>query len=683
MAIQSLTDLKALINSTIQDNTTNDISGSDVQTALINAIDTLDSLEGFINVHKANGQTTITAYGSKALARAAVPDDCKKEGVVIAYKISTGWLIEQNLDATAGTWGDDASWQTIGPVSVSQNTNTKGQQLYIGGIKTGNIDDFFNVNSYNNKGDAYTDADAARAAVPSNLRALGMVITYLLADGWHTEQFIEDDVAFWNQASRWQNIVLSEIVLLNRNDKDGSIEITKGRIVIDRFFPISSEPIISTSITVSAISKRYYDSNFEFLSSTYSSDAKYVRIVLVINSTNTEIDDSVVKGQTLTINNVTYELGMPLLPLSQLYMEDILSSIVALNKNDNNGVVEDFKGRILVNRFFPISSEPIIACDIIPLVTIAKRYYDSNFDFLSSTYSSDAKYVRIVIVSNTQATELNDSIVDGKTLTVNGVVYALYTPSLPLHQPFMEKISSQPDYKGEELMQIFPKFTTIGDSLMAGYTNVEDVFVGSAAARGTKNNWVGYIEKRIGQSFTNLAMGSSTTHHWRYADGPAAGYIADINDANIPTDCYIIALGVNDKSVSMSVGTSADIATDYNNNADTYYGNYDYIVRKLLSFNPYAHLMCITNPASGAENYNAAIRYICGLYPSQVHCIDLALNYMPDFTSGIIEDNHYNGHYNPLAYNIISTIIQKAISDFIYNNNSLFKKVPYWPNWPN
>lgn len=137
MAIQSLTDLKALINSTIQDNTTNDISGSDVQTALINAIDTLDSLEGFINVHKANGQTTITAYGSKALARAAVPDDCKKEGVVIAYKISTGWLIEQNLDATAGTWGDDASWQTIGPVSVSQNTLTGNTEINIGGTLQG------------------------------------------------------------------------------------------------------------------------------------------------------------------------------------------------------------------------------------------------------------------------------------------------------------------------------------------------------------------------------------------------------------------------------------------------------------------------------------------------------------------------------------------------------------------
>ena len=133
MAIQSLTDLKALINSTIYDNPSQEISGGDVQTALINAIDTLDSAEGFVNVHKANGQTTITAYGSKSAARGAVPADLHYQGIVIAYKLSTGWLIEQNLDATAGTWGDDASWQTIGPVSVSQNT------LSIGGEDKGEL----------------------------------------------------------------------------------------------------------------------------------------------------------------------------------------------------------------------------------------------------------------------------------------------------------------------------------------------------------------------------------------------------------------------------------------------------------------------------------------------------------------------------------------------------------------
>lgn len=146
MAIQTLSDLKALINSTIYDNTTNEISGSDVQTALINAIDTLDSAEGFVNVHKANGQTTITEYGSKSAARSAVPADFHYQGIVIAYKLSTGWVIEQNLDATAGTWSDDASWVTTGPVSVSQNTDTGGVDIVFGG-QTYNVAE---QSSYNN-----------------------------------------------------------------------------------------------------------------------------------------------------------------------------------------------------------------------------------------------------------------------------------------------------------------------------------------------------------------------------------------------------------------------------------------------------------------------------------------------------------------------------------------------------
>lgn len=203
MAILSISDLKQLVQNTIYDNLNNEISGQDVQTAIINAIDTLDSLAGFVNVHKANGQTTITAYGSKAAARAAVPTDAHFEGVVIAYKLSTGWIIEQNLDATAETWANNASWQTIGPVSVSQNTNTGGQQLYIGDTKKGNIDDFFNVNSYNNKADAYTDVDTARNAVPSDKRALGMKITYLLIDGWHEEQFRGSDINDWDDGSKW------------------------------------------------------------------------------------------------------------------------------------------------------------------------------------------------------------------------------------------------------------------------------------------------------------------------------------------------------------------------------------------------------------------------------------------------------------------------------------------------
>ena len=72
-----------------------------------------------------------TTY-TKANARNAVPAALRSKGMIITYLTTNGWLIEQNL-STSGTWNADANWQTIGPVSVSQNTSNK-----FGIIKIGN-----------------------------------------------------------------------------------------------------------------------------------------------------------------------------------------------------------------------------------------------------------------------------------------------------------------------------------------------------------------------------------------------------------------------------------------------------------------------------------------------------------------------------------------------------------------
>ena len=141
------------------------------------------------------GRTTIT-FGdgtSKVLyAIGSVPD------VAVSQNASTG--------KTTITVGSDSYDVATEPVSVSQNTNTKGQQLYIGGTKTGNIDDFFNVNSYYNKADAYADGPTARSVVSSDLRALGMTITYFLAEGWITEQFIGTSISDWGDITKWKTI---------------------------------------------------------------------------------------------------------------------------------------------------------------------------------------------------------------------------------------------------------------------------------------------------------------------------------------------------------------------------------------------------------------------------------------------------------------------------------------------
>ena len=66
--------------------------------------------------------------------------------------------------------------------------------------------DFFNVNEYREKSDEYADAAAARAAVPDEVKKIGLVITYLLADGWYIDQFIGSNISGWATTSNWAEI---------------------------------------------------------------------------------------------------------------------------------------------------------------------------------------------------------------------------------------------------------------------------------------------------------------------------------------------------------------------------------------------------------------------------------------------------------------------------------------------
>lgn len=92
--------------------------------------------DAFFNVNQYLGAPS-TTY-TKANGRNAVPSALRSKGMIITYLTTDGWIIEQNL-STSGTWNADANWQTIGPVSVSQNTQT----LEIGGVEQGALGGVF------------------------------------------------------------------------------------------------------------------------------------------------------------------------------------------------------------------------------------------------------------------------------------------------------------------------------------------------------------------------------------------------------------------------------------------------------------------------------------------------------------------------------------------------------------
>ena len=229
--------------------------------------------------------------------------------------------------------------------------------------------------------------------------------------------------------------------------------------------------------------------------------------------------------------------------------------------------------------------------------------------------------------------------------------------------------------KGANLMQIFPIYSVIGDSLACGFMNIDGVSVSSANAKMYGNNWTKYISLRIGRRFNNLAVGGSTTTLWRNTH---------ISTANVATSAYIIGLGINDRRSQVTVGSESDIKSDYTQNSVSTYGNLDYIVNKLKEFNPYCHIFMLTIPAiedtynlatfGSCEQQNGAIRYVAGLYDN-VHLIDL--HDVSGYASELISNTFIANHFNPLSYADMSTLIESTINAYMADNYNLFRTAPY------
>ena len=100
-----------------------------------------------INVNALNEQTS--AYGSAALARAAVPSSLRILGLHIIYLLAGGWFEDEYIGSDVSGWGTASNWRAVEPVSVSQNTETGKTELLIGNTPILIIDNKPELNSDN------------------------------------------------------------------------------------------------------------------------------------------------------------------------------------------------------------------------------------------------------------------------------------------------------------------------------------------------------------------------------------------------------------------------------------------------------------------------------------------------------------------------------------------------------
>lgn len=290
----------------------------------------------------------------------------------------------------------------------------------------------------------------------------------------------------------------------------------------------------------------------------------------------------------------------------------------------------------------------------------------------------------ITVISSKELTTEN---VSNAQVVINNVVYPLYgkeayvNPENGLKAYIDEKIKNL-DFSAKlyynNLVACFERIVSIGNSIMAGYTGSQFAGqnIGSNDARVTARNWPAYFKNITGCDIINLGYGSSKTTDWRNStpETEAQNLYCALDLANIEgTQAYFNMLGWND---TIEVGTSADIKTDYNDNAMSFYGNYDYIVRKLHDFKPKAHIFVFTLARSKKNSpYNDAIRYIATLYPDYCHCIDYSND--PFFDTVFFNSVADSTHYSPLGYNAFAQLVKSLVSKYIYNNPSKFNGIPY------
>ena len=234
---------------------------------------------------------------------------------------------------------------------------------------------------------------------------------------------------------------------------------------------------------------------------------------------------------------------------------------------------------------------------------------------------------------------------------------------------------------------IFHDIGFIGDSLMSGEhvyrttdkpdsNNHYDIFMNSygwrmcklIGARACNYSHGGLTAKAWWEEYINSSSGllyGTTESNGKVVDSPH--FVDDIHSA------YVIGLGTNDASQGFEVGDiNSDIKDDYNDNANTFIGNYAKIIQKIRELNKRVAIFCIIYDNSVmSSKYDNAIKNIAKKFDGV---------FVIDFRSYIAEKNInisnyvYQGHYNTIGYQFMAFMLLNAINNIVYDNLSYFYK---------
>ncbi|MBR2375851.1 MAG: SGNH/GDSL hydrolase family protein [Clostridia bacterium] len=225
---------------------------------------------------------------------------------------------------------------------------------------------------------------------------------------------------------------------------------------------------------------------------------------------------------------------------------------------------------------------------------------------------------------------------------------------------------------------IFRTIGCIGDSLSSGEFE-------SINKDGSKEyhdfyeySWGQFIARSTGSKVYNFSQGGMTAKLYDDFANRSGFWKTDKL-----CQAYIIALGVNDilNRATPNLGSLADIDLEnYENNADTFAGNYAKIIQRLKKLQPRAKFFLVSIPRYGDETdekkrlHRDLLIDLSKLF-TNTYVVDL-YEYAPVYDQEFFE-KYWLGHMNPMGYVLSARMIESYIDYLIRKNPQDFNQVGF------
>lgn len=304
---------------------------------------------------------------------------------------------------------------------------------------------------------------------------------------------------------------------------------------------------------------------------------------------------------------------------------------------------------------------------------VGYAFYDDNKNVVSTGGNDGSRHIDITVAVPETAYYFVTTSRVKNTEIASGNLYFDFTFE-SLTKSLVMKSDNPLDYiiKDGGYTKMFRKIGAIGDSLASGCCYDEN----NAGGDKLEYSWVQFIARDIGAEGFNFSMGGYTTRTWLrdfYNDGGSKREYFQTN----PCQAYIIGLGVNDRAsaTKVSIGSTADVMSDYTQNPDTYYGNYAKIIGYVKSLVPKAKIFVITNPRAEDE-YNVAVRYMAETFDN-VYLLDFMTYGESKYTNASLGSMWVNAHLTATGYRKTAYEIETYIDYIIRNDFAAFDNLPF------